>query len=77
MALTSSVATAAPENLSPSFDENRGPSIDAILWTEVVVASLFVSIRLYSRHLIKGMGIDDLLMFVALVNSILFFTLSS
>ena len=48
-------------------DENRGPSLLAMWWTEVSISIIMVTMRLCSRWKLKNIGIDDWLMVTALV----------
>lgn len=50
-------------------DQNRGPAIMAIFWTETMVAFFFVMARFYSRIKIRGLGIDDWIMLLAIVRN--------
>ena len=42
-------------------DRDRGGSLLAMVWTEVSIAIIFVSMRMYSRFKINGTGIEYVL----------------
>jgi hypothetical protein len=47
----------------------RGPTVNAVLWTEVVVASFFVFSRIYARKIIlQSFGLDDFFLIGTLVS---------
>ena len=54
---------------SPSGDEDRGPLLLAIFWTESALSILIVASRFYSRWSIKALGADDAAMLATLVFS--------
>lgn len=39
-------------------DQDRGGSLMAIIWTEVAIAIIVVSMRMYSRCKINGTGME-------------------
>ncbi|KAI1123692.1 hypothetical protein F5Y10DRAFT_251273 [Nemania abortiva] len=43
-------------------DESRSTALEALLWTEFSVASVFIFLRLTTRHLKRSLGLDDVLM---------------
>ncbi|KAK7421449.1 hypothetical protein QQX98_002147 [Neonectria punicea] len=46
----------------------RGPTVNAALWTETVVASIFVLLRVYTRKVIlRSFGWDDFFLVITLV----------
>ena len=53
--------------LANGDDEDRGPYLLAIYWTECAVAILVVALRLWSRMMIKNFGLDDWAMIFTLV----------
>ncbi|KAF7528052.1 hypothetical protein G7054_g10244 [Neopestalotiopsis clavispora] len=59
----SSPASPAP----PVSDENKGPWLLALFWTEAAISIIFVALRFYTRFLMRGIGVDDWLMLVALI----------
>lgn len=52
-------------------NENRGPKLLALYWTEVVLAVIIIVLRFYSRIRIKGLGWDDWIMLFTVVSSLL------
>ncbi|KAJ5281523.1 integral membrane protein [Penicillium angulare] len=64
------MSAAAP----PGGDQNRGPALVAIYWTESAFATIAVLLRLYGRRLIRNFGADDYVMVFALA---LFLTLAA
>ena len=53
----------------PDGDRHRGPELLAVFWTECAVALIFVSLRIYSRVMIRGIGYDDWIMFFTMVRN--------
>lgn len=48
--------------------EDYGSILNGVMWTQVVIAIIFIAMRLYTRYfLVRCMGWDDLLMIVNLV----------
>lgn len=46
-----------------------GPMTNGVLWMEVVIISVFVGLRLYTRHrILNTVGVDDYLCSIALVS---------
>lgn len=43
-------------------DQNRGPQLMAMFWTETPVSMLLLSLRSYARVSIRGVGYDDWIM---------------
>ena len=54
----------------PFPDDNRGPVVGAIMWTETGLAILIVALRFHVRRAAKSLAGDDWLMLLALVNYI-------
>ncbi|KAL2832760.1 hypothetical protein BJY01DRAFT_253735 [Aspergillus pseudoustus] len=51
----------------------QGPMVNGTLWMLVIVISLFVALRLYTRHqILNAVGIDDILCCIALIFQILY-----
>ncbi|KPM36172.1 hypothetical protein AK830_g10396 [Neonectria ditissima] len=51
----------------------RGPTVNAALWTETVVAAIFVVLRVYTRKVIlRSFGWDDFFLVVTLVLLVLY-----
>lgn len=59
---TSSPSTSLPKNI------NHGPAINAIFWTQAIVALFVVMLRLYARRTIHATGLDDYFMLITVVN---------
>ncbi|ROW11336.1 hypothetical protein VMCG_01224 [Cytospora schulzeri] len=53
------------------LDEDRGPTMLGVFWAMAAVSTIMVSLRIYARHQIRGLGWDDLTILMAQV----FFTL--
>ena len=48
--------------------QDFAPIINGVMWTQVVVGTIFVALRMYTRYfLIRSIGWDDLLMILNLV----------
>ncbi|CAM1511889.1 Fc.00g094020.m01.CDS01 [Cosmosporella sp. VM-42] len=46
----------------------RGPTVNAILWVETVIATAFVVLRIYTRKVIlRSLGLDDLFLLITLI----------
>ncbi|KAI1346452.1 hypothetical protein F5Y01DRAFT_20886 [Xylaria sp. FL0043] len=43
-------------------DESRARAMEALLWAEFSVSTLFIFLRLTARHLKRSLGLDDILM---------------
>lgn len=43
-------------------DESRATALEALLWTEFSVATVFIFLRLTTRYLRLSLGLDDVLM---------------
>lgn len=70
------MASPPPAELSP--DENKGYIINIISWIGVVISSLFVVLRLYSRaFIIRSLGWDDAIMVFAAILHIITVVLST
>ncbi|KAF4960745.1 hypothetical protein FSARC_10374 [Fusarium sarcochroum] len=56
----------------------RGPTINAILWTESAIAIIFVALRVYTRKVIlRSFGLDDFFLIITLALLIVYATLIS
>ena len=53
---------------SPGPNDDRGPAVTAIFWSEAAVAVLVVSLRLYARRSIRALGADDWFMLITTVS---------
>ena len=49
-------------------DQDRSGSLMAMFWTQVPIAIIVVSLRIYARFKIKAIGVDDWFMIIALVS---------
>lgn len=49
-------------------DQDKGPMLLALWWTEAGVATVVVGLRFYTRHVMRGIVIEDWLMLIALVS---------
>ena len=52
-------------------DRNRGGSLLAMVWTEVPIAAIFVTMRMYSRLKLRNLGWDDWMMVITLVSRLI------
>ncbi|KAI8952586.1 hypothetical protein F4801DRAFT_577346 [Xylaria longipes] len=43
-------------------NDSRATALEALLWTEFSVATVFIVLRLTTRHLMRSLGLDDVLM---------------
>ncbi|KAI1747905.1 hypothetical protein F4782DRAFT_519364 [Xylaria castorea] len=43
-------------------NESRATALEALLWTEFSVATVFIFLRLTTRHQMRSLGLDDVLM---------------
>lgn len=57
-------------------DEDRGPKLLGIYWTECSIAIIMVSLRFYARIKIRGLGLDDWTMLLAMVTKHYYFKTS-
>jgi nicotinamide riboside transporter PnuC len=49
-----------------------GPVLNGVMWFQVIISSVFIVLRIYTRYyLIRSLGWDDLMMVVNLVRQIL------
>ena len=48
-------------------DQNRGPKLLAVFWTQVSICIVVIAMRMYSRFKLKTTGVDDWVMVVTLV----------
>jgi hypothetical protein len=49
-----------------------GPVLNGVMWFQVIISSVFIVLRIYTRYyLIRSFGWDDLMMVVNLVRQIL------
>lgn len=57
------------EQLSPppEGDQNRGPALLAMFWTETAISIIILGMRMWSRHKLKNFGIDDWVMGLTVV----------
>ena len=53
----------------PDGDKNRRSVILGVCWTECAVAMIVVLLRVLSRLMIRGLGVDDWAMFLTMVGS--------
>lgn len=52
--------------------EDYGAILNGVMWTQVVLAIIFIGMRLYTRYfLISSLGWDDMLMIVNMVSTLL------
>lgn len=56
-----------------SPDEDRGPQLLAMYWTEITIVTIVVALRFYSRIMIKGLGLDDWAVLFTMVSGYLLF----
>lgn len=54
-----------PQNLN----DDKGPMLLGLWWAQVVIVTIIVGLRFYTRHLMRGIVIEDWLMLMALVRS--------
>lgn len=54
-------------------NEDRGPQLLAMYWTECTIVTIVVALRFYSRIKIKGLGLDDWTVLFTLVRKCPFF----
>lgn len=53
------------------MDQNRGPSVVALLIVLTVISTIIVMLRIYSRLFVRrGLGWDDGMMLVAVVRTV-------
>lgn len=46
-----------------------GPILNGVMWGQVVISSVFIVLRVYTRYyIIRNLGWDDLMMIVNLVS---------
>lgn len=57
----------ASYNLTIPPNEDRGPRLLAMYWTECIIVVIVVALRFYSRIKIKGLGQDDWIILFTLV----------
>ena len=54
-----------------------GPVLNGVMWFQVIISSVFIILRIYTRYyLIRSLGWDDLMMVFNLVRQILFWIFS-
>ncbi|MCJ1268754.1 hypothetical protein MMC22_008642 [Lobaria immixta] len=58
-------------------DEDRGPQLIAMYWTECTIVTIVVALRFYSRIRIKGLGLDDWTMLFTLALTLVFASLAT
>ena len=49
-------------------DRNRGGSLLAMVWTEVPIAAIFVTMRMHSHLKLRNFGWDNWMMVITLVS---------
>ncbi len=52
-------------------NQNRGPKLLAVFWTQLSTCMIVVAMRMYSRYKLKTTGVDDWFMVVTLVRWLL------
>ncbi|KAH6639248.1 hypothetical protein C7974DRAFT_127860 [Boeremia exigua] len=58
--------------------EDYGPILNGVMWFQVIISSIFIVLRLYTRYfIIRSLGWDDLVMTVNLVTFIAFIATTS
>ena len=58
------------DSSQPLMDQNRGPSVVALLVVLMVISAITVMLRIYSRLFVRrGLGWDDGMMVVAVVRT--------
>lgn len=60
----------SPMQAPPDGDQNRGPALTAIFWTECAFAMAIMTLRLYARLKIRALGADDWMMLLTVVGSL-------
>lgn len=50
-------------------NQNRGPQLMAMFWTESAICILLLSLRFYARISIRGVGYDDWMMLATVVGN--------
>ncbi|KAM4066420.1 hypothetical protein HRG_000523 [Hirsutella rhossiliensis] len=53
--------------MSSSAPVDRGPALEAAIWTQIVIAFVFVVLRFWARFYPRGIGLDDGLMLTSWV----------
>lgn len=49
--------------------EDYGPILNGVMWFQVIISSVFIVLRIYTRYyIIRNLGWDDLMMVVNLVS---------
>lgn len=49
--------------------EDFGPVLNGVMWFQVIISSIFIALRIYTRYyIIRNLGWDDLMMVVNLVS---------
>ncbi|CAG8953110.1 hypothetical protein HYFRA_00003307 [Hymenoscyphus fraxineus] len=48
-------------------DQDRGPQLMAMFWTEAIIGLLLVTLRVHVRYSIRGLGVDDWLMILTVI----------
>lgn len=51
-------------------DQDRGPALMAMWWTELSISIIMVAMRMYSHYRLKNVGVDDWFMVTALVGKL-------
>ncbi|KAJ4991168.1 hypothetical protein SVAN01_03296 [Stagonosporopsis vannaccii] len=61
-----------------SKPEDYGPILNGVMWFQVIISSVFIVLRIYTRYyIIRNLGWDDLMMVVNLVTFIAFIAATS
>lgn len=48
-------------------NQNLGPAVMAVVWTEISICTIAVGLRFWSRRIIRNIGWDDWLMLLSQV----------
>ena len=51
-------------------DQDRGPSLVGLYWTECALSMIIVGLRFYARISIRGLGADDWMMLSTVVRRV-------
>ena len=51
----------------PPTSDHKGLILLAVNWTQFTIALIFVSLRIYARHLARAIGWDDVFILSAMV----------
>lgn len=58
---------APPSPPPPGGDQDRGPSLIGMFWTECALAMIIVGFRFYARISMRNLGADDWMMLLTVV----------